>query len=141
MAAARADAIRDDVVQCVTIALWRRLRDGGELAHPASYLYQCVIRETARELARLRDPSRAPLEPELADDAPGPDHDLRGRQLGAHVARCLDELPADRARAVRAHLAELAIPEIMALHAWPYHKARSLLARGLADLRVRLRAP
>lgn len=140
VAGARADVIGDDVVQCVTIALWQRLRDGGEITHPASYLYRCVVRETARELARLRDPLRAPLAAELATDAPGPEHDLRGRQLGDRVARCLDQLPGDRARAVRAHLAELALPEIMALHAWPYHKARNLLARGLADLRLRLRA-
>lgn len=140
VAGSRADAIGDDVVQCVTIALWRRIRDGGEISHPASYLYRCVVRETARELARLRDPIRAPIAPELVDAAPGPEHDLRGRQLGDRVARCLDQLPADRARAVRAHLAELAIPEIMALHAWPYHKTRSLVARGLADLRIRLGA-
>jgi DNA-directed RNA polymerase specialized sigma24 family protein len=45
----------------------------------------------------------------------------------------------DRARAVKAHLAGFSVEEIMALCGWPYQRARNLIARGMADLRLALR--
>lgn len=39
-----------------------------------------------------------------------------------------------------AHLAGFSAEEIMAMHGWPYQKARNLIARGMAELREKLRA-
>jgi len=41
---------------------------------------------------------------------------------------------------VMAHLAGYEVKEIMAMFEWPYHKARNLIARGMADLRRKLDA-
>lgn len=135
VAGARAADIGDDVVQRVTSALWKRLRGEQPIDHPASYIYRCAIREALRELDRLGDTDNVVLDDQLPDRAPDPETLLRARQLGGAVERCLDALPADRAQAVRAHLAGFAVDEIMELYTWPYQKARNLIARGMADLR------
>jgi RNA polymerase sigma factor (sigma-70 family) len=138
VAGARASEIHEDVVQRVTTALWKRIRHGRPIKHPRSYLYRCVIRETVRELDRLGDATSELVDDLLVDSEPDPESRLRGRELADAVAHCLDELATERAVAVRAHLADCAIDEIMELHAWPYHKARNLVQRGIRELRARL---
>jgi DNA-directed RNA polymerase specialized sigma24 family protein len=132
VAGSRSEDIGDDVVQRVTTALWKRL-EGDPIEHPAAYVYRCAIRETVREIARLGDPE--PLDDKLVDPGLDPELKLRGRELGAAIDKALVEIQPERAQAVRAHLAGFDVDEIMELHAWPYHKARNLIARGMADLR------
>jgi DNA-directed RNA polymerase specialized sigma24 family protein len=54
------------------------------------------------------------------------------------VEECVASLAAERQRAVRAHLSGFDVQEIMAMHGWPYQKARNLIARGMAELREAL---
>ncbi len=141
VAGPRAADIGEDVVQRVRTALWKRRQREQGIDHPASYLYRCAIREALRELDRLDDPdTTVAVDEHLVDPGLDPETWTRARELGAEVEKCLDSLPADRAHAVRAHLAGFAVDEIMELYRWPYQKARNLIARGLADRRARLGA-
>jgi len=136
--AKRRDAdLADEVSQRVAEALWKQLRAEQTIEHPASYLYRCAVRETVRLLQQEIARGHVPLE-DRGDLAPGPDDALRSQQAAARVDGVLAALPADRAVAVRAHLAGYTVEEIMQAHGWPYQKARNLIARGMADLRTRL---
>jgi len=129
--------LTDEVAQRVGEALWKQVRREQTIEHPASYLYRCAVRETVRLLKQ--ELAREDLVPDLRhDDAPGPDAHLRGREAAERVDRVLERLPAERAAAVRAHLAGFTVDEIMQVHGWPYQKARNLIARGMADLRTQL---
>jgi RNA polymerase sigma factor (sigma-70 family) len=138
VAGPRSGEIGDDVVQRVTTALWKRMdRSAAPIEYPAAYLYRCAIREALREVERLGDaqPLDEVAAERLVDPGRGPDAAIQQRELGAAIAGAIDELTAERALAVRAHLAGFEVEEIMELHAWPYQKARNLIARGMADLR------
>jgi DNA-directed RNA polymerase specialized sigma24 family protein len=73
------------------------------------------------------------------DPAPDPSHDVTRREQREHIESSLAELRPEREKAVRAHLAGFAVQEIMEMYAWPYEKARNLIARGMQDLRAALR--
>lgn len=128
----------EDVEQRVAIALWNRVKREQTIDHPSSYIYRCAVRETVRAMQEER--GVAPLDDELPASAPSPDAAAAAGELAALTRRCLDELGDDRRRAAQAHLAGFSVDEIMDMYGWPYQKARNLVARGMADLRARLRA-
>jgi RNA polymerase sigma factor (sigma-70 family) len=136
----RDDAIGDDVAQQVSEALWKQLRREQVIEHPSSYLYRCAVRETVRIIQRELDRGEVALDHAAAVAAAArPDALLEARELAHATEVVLDQLAPDRAAAVRAHLAGFSVDEIMAMHGWSYQKARNLIARGIADLRLRLR--
>ncbi len=128
-------ATPDDIVQDVFLALWRQVRQGREIACPASYVYQAARREA------LRATRRRPLPPAAIDlnDLPasnaGPEERLLRHQLRQQVTSALLRLPRDRRRAVLRHLSGASMAELMAETGWSYQKARNLVARGLGELR------
>lgn len=132
-----------DIEQDVLLALWKRVRAEQDIEHPASYVYKAAIREAVRAVARVRRRAEAPL-PEA--EAAASVHENDGERLvvereGREALRAaLAALPTDRARAVRAHLAGWSVEEVMRLHGWSYQRARNLIARGMADLRLELRS-
>lgn len=139
---AKVAAEQDDIAQAVRVALWRRLADEQSIDHPASYVYKAAVRETVRAVARLHARQAVAL-----DDLPGePPADtvdgerlVEAREQRQALSQALERLTPDRARAVRAHLAGLTVDELMQLRGWTYQRARNLVARGMADLRTRLR--
>jgi RNA polymerase sigma factor (sigma-70 family) len=143
--AARADAPRraDDIEQAVLVSLWQQVAREQVIDHPASYVYRAAVRETVRAIRRDRSQSaRAePASPRMELVATGttPDDDVRRREQRQALRASLETLAPDRARAVKAHLAGFSVEEIMALCGWPYQRARNLIARGMADLRLALR--
>jgi RNA polymerase sigma factor (sigma-70 family) len=133
------DDLGDEIEQRVAEALWGQLRREQTIEHPASYIYRCAVRETIRELGRIR--AHEPIDDAQAGPpAADPEDDARGRQLAAATEAALGELAPERAQAARAHLAGFSVEEIMSTHGWPYQKARNLVARGMADLRRLLAA-
>lgn len=130
----------DEIVQRVTIALWKR-GDRGEqtIENPASYLYRCAVRETIRELRRVVADDPTPLAEVPAAGSADPEAALRARDIALATEAAIVAMHPERALAVRAHLFGLTVEEIMAAHGWSYHKARNLIARGTADLRAALR--
>jgi RNA polymerase sigma factor (sigma-70 family) len=142
-AARRAAPFQDDIVQVVTTAVWRQLERGQRIEQPASYVYKAVVRETVRALRREQERGDVPIETASADaiaDQVDTHAALESRELGETIEMCVGALARDRARAVRGHLAGFDVAELMALYGWTYQRARNLIARGMADLRLALRA-
>ncbi|MCC7126252.1 MAG: sigma-70 family RNA polymerase sigma factor [Acidobacteria bacterium] len=128
----------DDIVQDVFLSVWRQVRQGRQIAYPASYVYRTARREAWRALRR-QPSSPAPID---LDDLPalntGPEDRLLRAQFHQQVRSALSQLPRDRRRAVVRHLAGASIAELMADTGWTYQRARNLVARGLRDLRQML---
>ena len=135
---------RDDVAQAVAMSLWQQVSREQTITHPSSYIYRAAIRETVRavkqELERDRTHSSldADAAPAVPSGTPDPESAASGAELGRAIEHAIASLPADRIIAVRAHLAGYSVEEIMQIHGWPYQKARNLIARGMADLRMTL---
>jgi RNA polymerase sigma factor (sigma-70 family) len=133
----------DDIQQEVMLALWKRLSDERVIDHPASYLYKAAIREAVRALARVRRRAEESLdldssnEPRVDDDV---EHTLIWRERQQRLETALNALAPDRARAARAHLSGLSVEEIMQLYGWSYQRARNLIARAVAEIRLALKA-
>jgi RNA polymerase sigma factor (sigma-70 family) len=135
----RAERLRDDIEQDVLVALWRRLAGEQDLDLTPSYVYKATLRETIRALRR--DRGRETPSPEAREPASseGPFEALVRQQHAEAIEACLSALSADRERAARLHLQGFRVEEVMRLCGWPYHKARNLIARSMADLRAALR--
>jgi RNA polymerase sigma-70 factor (ECF subfamily) len=71
---------------------------------------------------------------------PTPERDASMRELGERVEDALQSITASRRPVVRMYLAGYGTAEIGELMGWTEAKARNLVYRGLADLRLRLRA-
>jgi len=136
---------REDVAQAVVMSLWQQVSREQTITHPSSYIYRAAIRETVRavkqELDRMRTHAAIDADDNLAlpSTAPTPESAAASSELGAQIDRAIGGLQHDRAQAVRAHLAGYSVEEIMQAYAWPYQKARNLIARGMGDLREELK--
>ena len=134
--------IGQDVEQEVVLALWRQITREQDIQHPASYIYRVAVRETVRRLRREYGLKLEPLgETATSVDDPRGDPyatlEIKDRAAKLHAA--VDDLSQDRRRAVRAHLQGFDVADIMDMYGWSYQKARNLIARGIGDLRKRLR--
>ncbi len=138
--------LRDDVAQEVLLALWKQVEREQAIDHPASYVYRAAVRATVRIVRREQRRAGEPLDETLPGEACAapraldPQAALEGRERAAVLEAGLRALSADRERAVRAHLSGFDVREIMELYGWTYQKSRNLIARGMADLRLELRA-
>ncbi len=129
-----------DVEQTVFLAIWQQVRREQTIDHPASYLYQAAVRETVRALRKAPVVEAGTERAVEWVDGPRTPEDLTlAAERREHVRAAVAALPAERARAVRAHLRGFTVQEVMELYGWDYHKARNLIARGMADLRTGLR--
>lgn len=137
----RDEDVADEVIQQVSEALWKQLRAEQTILHPASYIYRCAIRETVRLIRRELALGHVVLDDAADTATPGPDPEeaARASQVAQATDQALAAMLGERATAVRAHLAGFTVEDLMQMHGWPYQKARNLIARGLADLRERLR--
>ena len=130
----------DEIVQRVTISIWKHLEGEQTVEKPASYLYRCAIRETVRELRREianDDPDGMfSASAAVADD---PEEAMRAGELRRETEAALAVMSPPRALAVRAHVLGFSVEEIMKQYGWSYEKARNLIARGTADIRRALR--
>jgi len=135
--------IGQDVEQEVALALWRQITREQDIQHPASYIYRVAVRETVRRLRRECGRMQEPLEEMVAASVDNPSHDphvaFEAKDRSAKLHAAVDGLSQDRRRAVRAHLQGFDVADIMHMYGWSYQKARNLIARGIGDLRKRLR--
>lgn len=132
-----------DIEQDVLLSLWKQVSAEQDIAHPASYVYRAAVREAVRAVARVRRRAEEPLpDADAATPRLEPDGERRvaDREQREALRAALAALPADRARAVRAHLAGWSVDEVMQMYGWSYQRARNLIARGMADLRTELRS-
>lgn len=132
----RAEA--EDALQEVYVRIWSRaqtFRPGGR--SPMTWLI-AIARNHAIDRLRSRS-SRAeddaPL-PELVDPAPDPEAETMAAELRGRIAACLDELPVERATAVRAaYLEGSTYRELAARFDVPLNTMRTWLRRSLQSLR------
>lgn len=135
--------LREDIQQRVLIALWKQLRREKAIEHPPTYIYRTAVRETMRvmqqEAARAQDP--------IGDEGPVGLHAERGdphaaldrKEKMARIRAAIATVAPERRLAVWAHLSGFDVTEIMGRYGWSYQKARNLIARGMADLRLILK--
>jgi RNA polymerase sigma-70 factor (ECF subfamily) len=134
--------IQDDIAQEVFISLWKRLKSEQPIEDPASYIFMMARREAIRALMREASRRTQPLADdhlELPSPSASPLATIEALELGRAVEAALGRLPADRARATRAHLIGLDAAEIGALTGWSYNRVRNLVSRGMLELRSILR--
>lgn len=142
----------DDVEQEAGLRIWRALREATEIRHPASYLYKVAASATldaVRRATTQRASRRSEVPAEMLAETEGPaeraaamapDRLAAQRQQLHRARRELEGLEPDRRRAVGMHLQGFTPGEIAPLLGWSEAKARSLVYRGLAELRSRLAA-
>lgn len=138
-----APRLADDIEQVVLVSLWQQIAREQTIEHPASYVYRAAVRETVRAVRRDRVQAAMAVpvgeQAEQVMSGAAPDESVERREQRVALRASLETLHPERARAVRAHLAGFSVDEIMHLCGWPYQRARNLIARGMADLRVALR--
>lgn len=135
----------DELVQGVRVRLWRARGTTEQIAGtPTSYVYRTAV-SAALDLIRARRDAkedRVDITDELVENrlgsVPGPEGAVEARELGAIVARALEEITASRRPVVRMYLRGYDQDEIADLLGWSRSKTRNLLYRGLADLRAAL---
>jgi RNA polymerase sigma-70 factor, ECF subfamily len=146
----------DDIEQEARLRLWKAMQGETEIESPASYLYRIALtttidavrRATARREEQLQfenessagAPPSARLREPATDAAQSPEALAESRVLLRKVEAAMNRLSSDRRRAVGLHLRGFTPSEIAGLLSWSESKARSLVYRGLADLRERLAA-
>ncbi len=133
----------EDVVQSVLLEVWKQVRRQQEIQHPSSYLYRAAVRETVRLMQRVRNRKEDPLgsgERRIPAGLLAGGGKLGKLELKEAIDSGLGGLLPDRRKAVEHHLAGYRVAEIMQRYDWSYSRARNLIARGMADLRDRLRA-
>ena len=140
------DADFDELVQEVRIRLWKAEERESGSASTASYVWK-TAEAAAIDLFRRRR-TREHGAVRLATDAgevpvgmtADPAQRLQQMELVNQVSVAVSQLQESRRVPVRMHLAGYARTEIADALGWTEPKARNLIYRGLADLRVILRS-
>ena len=129
-----------DVEQEVRLALWKRLRGGNRIDHPASYLYKAAL-TTAAAVLRRHDRGGDPVEDVRLDELAVAEHGGARRLAPVECARLieqmLDQVPDEQALALRAWLAGFNHREVARMLGWSESVARHRIYRGLETLRQR----
>jgi len=133
-------AAADDALQDIFVKVWRgaeRYAPGG--ASPMSWLIAIARNHAIDRLRQRQAAGMAPLDGaglEVAEPRPGPEAQAMAAGERARLAACLDELPAERAAAVRAAYLEGDTYEALAdRHGVPLNTMRTWLRRSLLKLR------
>lgn len=128
----------EEALQEVFVKIWTKAdRFAVSELSPISWLV-AVARNHAIDRVRMRRPPTTELDEavEMADPAPGPEAQVLSGAEGERIHRCLEELDADRAAAVRgAYLKGESYAELAARHRVPLNTMRTWLRRSLLKLR------
>jgi RNA polymerase sigma-70 factor (ECF subfamily) len=132
----------DDFVQ---MSLMRILRSYPDAQINTAFLHRVAHSVVVDEIRVRKRRNEVGMSTSLDDKleheaAPSPEVTAQGVQLGEVVVQVLQELVADRRRALTLYLQGHNVPEISTLLAVDRKAAENLVYRGLADLREKLRA-
>jgi len=144
----------DDIEQEARLRIWRALQAETEIEKPASYLYRVAVTATLdavrRAVARREeqlwptasdtDSPEAVSGPAPAAGANSPETLAHHRLLLAKVRATLERLAPLKRSAVSLHIRGFKPSEIGRLLGWSEPKARSLVYRGLKELKSELAA-
>ncbi len=128
----------EDALQEVYIKVWRAASKFASLdSSPISWL-AAIARNHAIDIVRARRPDVVDIDAteELTDDDLDPEQRAIGMSEGRRIERCLDELEAARADAIRgAYIEGFSYQELSDRYDVPINTMRTWLRRGLAKLR------
>lgn len=130
---------QDELEQDLRIRLWRALARQGENPRglAASYVYDAAM-SAATDLLRRQRRERRHVAIEVLDGSPSrsADPSVEIDDMVTALESALAGLSDDRRVAVRLHLDGRSRHEIAEVMGWSEARARNLLYRGLADLRL-----
>lgn len=132
----RAEA--EDAVQEVYVKIWTKAdRFAVSDLSPMSWLIAIARNHAIDRLRRRRAPAvQIEQAMEVADPSPSPEQAAESSGEGVRLARCLDELDAARAEAVRgAYLRGDSYVELAQRHGVPLNTMRTWLRRSLMKLK------
>lgn len=129
----------DDVLQEVSIRLWRALCDEREITNPASYLTRVAmttlidgVRRAGTRSAEIADTDTGE---QVESETAMPDQLASAEQLAGEIDVCIGSMAANRRRALGLYLQGMNTLEIGRVCGWSEAKARNLAYRALADLK------
>ena len=145
----------EDVEQVARLRIWRALERSGDVDLSRSYLFTVAldaVRDAFRQASARREDQLRFQEDDDGDDeqviaplvAPlegSPDRVTEARIAFSLTREAVRSLPEATRRAIRLRLLGLTVPEIARELSFGEGKTRSLLYRGLADLKSRLDEP
>jgi RNA polymerase sigma factor (sigma-70 family) len=139
----------DDLEQETHLRLWRALKSETEIRDLASYIYRVTATTVLDAMRRSRSRPEVPVPAEelgaasaawpAADESPEKVAVERGEV--ERVAAAFSRLSPERKRAVGLYLRGFTTAEIAELLSWREPKARSLVYRGLQQMRAELAPP
>ncbi|AVA20173.1 sigma-70 family RNA polymerase sigma factor [Rhizobium sp. CB3171] len=132
----RTDA--EEILQEVYVKIWQRAERFIASEGPAIPWLTTIARNQSIDAIRARKPVADEIDTayDLADTEPGPEEQAIVKGEGRRIDRCMEELEADRARAVRsAYVDGLSYQELAEQYAVPLNTMRTWLRRSLIRLR------
>lgn len=132
----RAEA--EEAVQEVFVKVWNnadRYKSGG--FSPISWMV-AIARNHSIDRLRKRRGNHVEIDEavQIPDSGPGPEEQLIASDTGRRISLCLQELPEDRANAVRgAYLEGYSYAELAERHSVPLNTMKTWLRRSLLALR------
>ena len=127
---------REDLVQEALLRVVRLKDKTEEMSH--AYLKRVAYSVLVDEIRRRRVRPEVLLEddePEEPANAPGPERETWGRQIGEALRLCLSKLREPRRRPVTLQLLGYKVPQIAEQLDWSRKKTENAVYRGLGDLR------
>ena len=143
-------AERSEIEQHVIIRFWRTVERETEVRSFESYLYRVVATVSLDVIREIKARQEDQLNVEHAEGLtsnpamPGsgvcsPEMNAAQKELIARVEKVIDELSAERCRAVKLYLQGFTPEEVASMFGWSEPKARNLIYRALREVRERLR--
>ncbi|AYG57932.1 sigma-70 family RNA polymerase sigma factor [Rhizobium jaguaris] len=128
----------EEVLQEVYVKIWQRAERFIASEGPAMPWLTTIARNQSIDAIRARKPIADEIDTayDLADTEPGPEEQAMVKGEGRRIDRCMEELEADRAQAVRsAYVEGLSYQELAEQYAVPLNTMRTWLRRSLIRLR------
>ncbi|MFS8111379.1 sigma-70 family RNA polymerase sigma factor [Rhizobium jaguaris] len=128
----------EEILQEVYVKIWQRAERFIASEGPAMPWLTTIARNQSIDAIRARKPVADEIDTayDLADTEPGPEEQAMVKGEGRRIDRCMEELEADRAQAVRsAYVEGLSYQELAEQYAVPLNTMRTWLRRSLIRLR------
>ncbi|THF50693.1 sigma-70 family RNA polymerase sigma factor [Allorhizobium terrae] len=128
----------EDALQDIFVKIWQKAESFAASGHNAMAWLSAIARYHCIDKLRVRAPIAHDIDEhwDIADTAPNPEQATSLRSEGKRIDRCMEELEASKARAVRAAYVEGAsYQELADSLGVPLNTVRTWLRRSLLSLR------
>jgi RNA polymerase sigma-70 factor, ECF subfamily len=128
----------EEALQEVYVKIWQRADRFAASDYPSMPWLATIARNHSIDMIRSRKPVADEIDQayDLADGEPNPEQQAEMKGEGRRIDRCMEELEADRAQAVRsAYVEGHSYQELADQYAVPINTMRTWLRRSLIKLR------